>query len=143
MNNNQLEYNMNRKRITEAKFVTKRDGNLEKCELGKIEQRLGYLCSDVEKEQISICSIAVDSAQSIYDKITTVELDNIAAQICASRASKHYFYEILGGRLLTTNLHKDTLNTFSDKIKFIHNSDKSFLKLSFVKFIKNNAHIID
>jgi ribonucleoside-diphosphate reductase alpha chain len=141
MNNNLLEHSM--KRITEAKYVTKRDGNLEKCELGKIEQRLGYLCSDTEKEQISICSIAVDASQSIYDKITTIELDNIAAQICASRASKHYFYEILGGRILTTNLHKETLNTFSDKIKLIHASDKTFLKLSFVKFIKNNAHTID
>lgn len=141
MNNTQPDILM--KRITEAKHVTKRDGNLEKCELGKIEQRLGYLCSESEREQISICSIAVDASQSIYDKITTIELDNITAQICASRASKHYFYEILGGRILTTNLHKETLNTFSDKIKLIASNDKSFLKLSFVKFIKNNAHVID
>lgn len=141
MNNTQTDIPM--KRITEAKHVTKRDGHLEKCELGKIEQRLGYLCSETEREQISICSIAVDASQSIYDKITTIELDNITAQICASRASKHYFYEILGGRILTTNLHKETLNTFSDKIKLIASNDKSFLKLSFVKFIKNNAHAID
>jgi len=81
MNNNLIDITM--KRITEAKHVTKRDGNLEKIELGKIEQRLGYLCSDTEKEIISICSIAVDASQSIYDKITTIELDNITAQICA------------------------------------------------------------
>ena len=141
MNNKQNEITM--KRITEAKHVTKRDGKLEKIELSKIEQRLNYLCSDEEKELISICSIAVDASQSIYDKISTIELDNVSAQICASRASKHPFYETLGGRILSTNLHKETLNTFSDKIKYIHAQDKSFLKLQFVKFIKNNAHILD
>ena len=141
MNNKQIESNM--KRITEAKHVTKRDGKLEKIELSKIEQRLAYLCSEEEKEQISICSIAVDASQSIYDKISTIELDNVCAQICASRASKHPFYNILGGRILCTNLHKETLNTFSDKIKFIHANDKSYLKPFFVKFIKNNAHVLD
>ena len=141
MNNNQIESSM--KRITEAKHVTKRDGKLEKIELSKIEQRLAYLCSDEEKEQISICSIAVDASQSIYDKISTIELDNVSAQICASRASKHPLYEILGGRILSTNLHKETLNTFSDKIKYINSQDKTFLKPFFVKFIKNNAHNLD
>ena len=141
MNTKQIEHNM--KRITEAKFVTKRDGKLEKIELSKIEQRLSRLCSDEEKEQISICSIAVDASQSIYDKITTLELDNVSAQICASRASKNPLYDTLGGRILSTNLHKDTLNTFSDKIKYINSQDKSFLKPIFVKFIKNNASVLD
>ena len=128
----------NMKRITEAKFVTKRDGKLEKCELGKIEQRIANLCSPEEKEQISICSIAVDASQSIYDKITTVELDNVSAQICAARASKHHLYEILGGRILSSNLHKETLPNFSDKIKYISKQDPEFLKPSFVKFVKAN-----
>jgi ribonucleoside-diphosphate reductase alpha chain len=142
MNNKQIETTM--KRITEVKHVLKRDGKtLEKIDISKIVSRLEFLCSDEEKEQISICSIAVDASQSIYDKISTIELDNVSAQICASRASKHPFYETLGGRILSTNLHKETLNTFSDKVKFIHAQDKSFLKLQFVKFIKNNAHIID
>jgi len=141
MNSSHFQDNM--KRITEAKYVTKRDGKLEKCELGKIEQRISYLCSDIEKEQISICSISVDTAQSIYDKISTIELDNVSAQICASRASKHYLYELLGGRILTSNLHKETLNTFSDKIKYIHEQDSDFLKPSFVSFVANNATELD
>jgi ribonucleoside-diphosphate reductase alpha subunit len=141
MNNKQNDNTM--KSIKEARYVTKRDGKFEKIELSKIEQRLNYLCSDDEKDYISICSIAVDASQSIYDKISTIELDNVSAQICASRASKHPFYETLGGRIVITNLHKETLNTFSDKVKFIHAHDKSFLKLQFVKFIKNNAHVLD
>jgi len=141
MNNKQIDNNM--KRITEAKHVTKRDGKLEKIELSKIEQRLNYLCSDEERDLISICSIAVDASQSIYDKISTIELDNVCAQICASRASKHPFYNILGGRVLITNLHKETLNNFSDKIKLINTNDKTYLKPFFVKFIKNNAHVLD
>ncbi len=139
MNNSQD----NMKRITEAKYVTKRDGKLEKCELGKIEQRIGYLCNDEEKEQISICSVAVDTSQSIYDKISTIELDNVSAQICAARASKHYLYEILGGRILTSNLHKETKNNFSEKIQYIFDKDPNFLKLSNVEFVKHNAATLD
>ena len=141
MNNKQIDNIM--KRITEAKHVTKRDGQFEKIELSKIEQRLNYLCSDEERDLISICSIAADASQSIYDKISTNELDNVCAQICASRASKHPLYNILGGRILITNLHKETLNNFSDKIKLINTNDKTYLKPFFVKFIKNNAHVLD
>jgi len=141
MNSSQIQDTM--KRITEAKYVTKRDGKLEKCELGKIEQRIAYLCNDTEKDQISICSIAVDTSQSIYDKISTIELDNVSAQICASRASKHYLYELLGGRILTSNLHKETLGTFSEKIKYIHENDSDFLKPSLVSFVEKNANAID
>ena len=127
MNNKQIETTMNR--IREVKHVLKRDGKtLEKIDISKIVSRLEFLCSDEEKELISICSIAVDASQSIYDQIPTIELDNVSAQICASRASKHPFYEILGGRILSTNLHKETLNTFSDKIKFIHAQDKGNFK---------------
>ena len=140
---NSLHFQDTMKKITEAKYVTKRNGTLEKCTLGKIEQRIGYLCSAEEKEQISICSAAVDTSQSIYDKISTVELDNISAQICAARASKHYLYELLGGRILTSNLHKETLNNFSKKVAYINNQDSDFLKPNFVTFVKTNKVELD
>ena len=42
---NSLHFQDTMKKITEAKFVIKRNGSLEKCALGKIEQRIGYLCT--------------------------------------------------------------------------------------------------
>jgi ribonucleoside-diphosphate reductase alpha subunit len=49
----------------------------------------------------------------------------------------------LGGRILSSNLHKETLPNFSDKIKYISKQDPEFLKPSFVKFVKANNKTIN
>ncbi len=45
--------------------------------------------------------------------VTTVELDNLAAQKAASMTVKHPHYGILAGRIAVSNLHKETKATFS------------------------------
>ena len=40
--------------------------------------------------------------------VTTVELDNLAAQKAASMTVKHPHYGILAGRIAVSNLHKET-----------------------------------
>jgi hypothetical protein len=45
--------------------------------------------------------------------VTTVELDNLAAQKAASMTVKHPHYGILAGRIAVSNLHKETKELFS------------------------------
>ena len=45
--------------------------------------------------------------------VTTVELDNLAAQKAASMTVKHPHYGILAGRIAVSNLHKETKEAFS------------------------------
>lgn len=45
--------------------------------------------------------------------MTTVELDNLAAETAAYLTTKHPDYAILAARIAISNLHKETKKTFS------------------------------
>lgn len=49
----------------------------------------------------------------MFSGVTTVELDNLAAQKAASMTVKHPHYGILAGRIAVSNLHKETKAIFS------------------------------
>jgi hypothetical protein len=49
----------------------------------------------------------------LYAGVTTVELDNLAAETAATMTTKHPDYAILAARIAVSNLHKETKNTFS------------------------------
>ena len=51
----------------------------------------------------------------LYPGVTTVELDNLAAEICATNATKHPDFAILAARIAVSNLHKETKKVFSGK----------------------------
>jgi len=44
----------------------------------------------------------------VYSGVTTVELDNLAAEIAAYRTTQHPDYAILAARIAVSNLHKET-----------------------------------
>ena len=44
----------------------------------------------------------------MYSGVTTVELDNLAAEIAAYRTTQHPDYAILAARIAVSNLHKET-----------------------------------
>jgi len=48
--------------------------------------------------------------------VTTVELDNLAAETAAQMSVNHPDYAILAARIAVSNLHKETKKTFSDVI---------------------------
>lgn len=52
----------------------------------------------------------------LYPGVTTVELDNLAAEICATNATKHPDFAILAARIAVSNLHKETKKVFSGEI---------------------------
>jgi ribonucleoside-diphosphate reductase subunit M1 len=45
--------------------------------------------------------------------VTTVALDNLAAEIAATMATNHPDYAILAARIDVSNLHKETKKSFS------------------------------
>jgi ribonucleoside-diphosphate reductase subunit M1 len=51
--------------------------------------------------------------QGVYQGVTTVELDNLAAETAASLTTKHPDYAILAARIAISNLHKETEKQFS------------------------------
>lgn len=51
----------------------------------------------------------------LYPGVTTVELDNLAAETAATMTTKHPDYAILAARIAVSNLHKETKKVFSGK----------------------------
>ena len=49
----------------------------------------------------------------VYNGVTTVELDTLAAETAASMTTKHPDYAILAARIAVSNLHKETKKTFT------------------------------
>merc|ERR1719266_2569723 len=57
----------------------------------------------------------------LYGGVTTVELDNLAAEIAATMTTKHPDYAILAARIVISNLHKETKKVFSEVITDLYN----------------------
>lgn len=57
----------------------------------------------------------------IYKGVTTVELDNLAAEVAASMTTRHPDYAILAARIAISNLHKQTKKEFSATMNDLYN----------------------
>ncbi len=58
--------------------------------------------------------------QGVYPGVTTVELDELAAQTAAYNATQHPDFSILAARISVSNLHKMTKKKFSENIEIFH-----------------------
>jgi ribonucleotide reductase alpha subunit len=52
--------------------------------------------------------------------VTTVQLDNLAAETAAYLSTTHPAFGVLAARLLVSNLHKETSGVFSDVVEQLH-----------------------
>lgn len=57
--------------------------------------------------------IAMKVIRGLYPGVTTMELDNLAAEIAATMTTLHPDYAILAARIAVSNLHKETKKTFT------------------------------
>lgn len=92
--------------------VTKRDGRLEVVQFDKITQRLGALRAPHGTEgralNVDVTRVAAQVCAAIHDGITTVRLDELAADIAAGLSTENPDYGLLAARILVSNLHKNT-----------------------------------
>eukprot|EP01132_Coremiostelium_polycephalum_P005965 gene5965-7429_t len=101
-------------------YVIKRDGTKEIVLFDKITSRISYLC-DMEPKLNSDIVDPVEVAQKvvsgIFSGVKTTELDNLAAETAAYMSTRHPDYGILAARISISNLHKQTLESFSETVK--------------------------
>lgn len=66
----------------------------------------------------------------LYSGVTTVELDNLAAETAATMTTKHPDYAILAARIAVSNLHKETKKCFSEVMDDLYNmvNDKTKMR---------------
>jgi len=101
-------------------LVIKRDGRRESVKFDKVTARIEKLCYGLHMDFVSPIAVAMKVIDGIYDGVTTVELDNLAAETAASLTTKHPDYAILAARIAVSNLHKVTSKSFSSTMKRLY-----------------------
>lgn len=96
--------------------VTKRNGSVEIVSFDKILNRIKTLGTE-SNININYTSLVVKVIDQLYDLISTTKIDELSAEQCASMASMHQDYNVLAGRIIISNHHKDTSAIFSDVIE--------------------------
>lgn len=102
-------------------YVIKRDGRQETVKFDKITSRIEKLCYGLNNQYVEPVEVARKVINGLYDGVTTVELDNLAAEVAASMTSVHPDYAVLAARLAVSNLHKETKKSFADTMRDLFN----------------------
>jgi ribonucleoside-diphosphate reductase alpha subunit len=100
-------------------YVIKRNGNKETVKFDKITariQKLSYGLSPL----VDVIEVSKKVVEGIYDGVSTTELDNLAAETAASLTTKHPDYALLASRIAVSNLHKNTIKSFSATMRKLH-----------------------
>ena len=100
--------------------VTKRNERLQTISTYKILERLDRLMEGLDPEYIRVEEIVKKIVSGLCDKIKTCEIDELCAEVCASLTSNHPDFGVLASRICISNLHKQTKDTFSEKIAILY-----------------------
>uniref|UniRef100_A0A1I7U1P9 Ribonucleoside-diphosphate reductase large subunit n=1 Tax=Caenorhabditis tropicalis TaxID=1561998 RepID=A0A1I7U1P9_9PELO len=95
-------------------YVVKRDGRSEDVHFDKITSRIQKLSYGLNMEFVDPVAVAIKVISGLYKGVTTVELDNLAAETAASMTTQHPEYALLAARIAVSNLHKKTNKVFSE-----------------------------
>jgi ribonucleoside-diphosphate reductase alpha subunit len=130
-------------------YVNKRNGKKETIKFDKVTARIEKLSYSLSP-LVNAIDVAKKVIEGIYDGVPTTELDNLAAETAASLATKHPDYAILASRIAVSNLHKNTIKSFSETMKKLYlyidksNGKKSPLIADDVwTVIEENAEVLD
>jgi ribonucleoside-diphosphate reductase alpha chain len=109
-----------------------------------------YFCDDLDIEYVDPTLVTLKVTQGIYDGISTVELDVLAAETAASLVTTHPDYAKLAGRLAVSNLHKTTPKKFSQSIKELYSfiepktgKESSLISPEVHQFVIQNREALD
>ncbi|MCW3121504.1 MAG: ribonucleoside-diphosphate reductase, alpha subunit [Flavipsychrobacter sp.] len=130
-------------------YVIKRTGKKESVKFDKITARIEKLSYSLSP-LVNVIDVAKKVIEGIYDGVTTSELDNLAAETAASLTTKHPDYALLASRIAVSNLHKNTVKSFSDTMRKLYNYTDavsgrrmSLLADDVMEIIEANSELLD
>lgn len=100
-------------------FVIKRNGKQEPVKFDKVTARIEKLSYGLSPI-VNVIDVAKKTIEGIYAGVPTTELDNLAAETAASLTITHPDYAILASRIAVSNLHKNTIKSFSATMRKLH-----------------------
>ena len=103
--------------------VIKRDGESEEVSFDKIIRRVKNLSNNLNVDPIKVAQRVIES---IFDGITTTELDELSAETSCSLSTEHPDYGMLAGRVSISNHQKNTPKSFYRAMKILYDfTDKN------------------
>ena len=131
-------------------FVIKRNGKKEAVHFDKITARIHKLIYGLSISEKDVIEIAKKVIQGIYDNITTTELDNLAAETADAQTIIHPDFSVLAARIAVSNLHKNTLKSFSKTAQLLYEytdpitqTHAPLISEEIYKIIRKNADELD
>jgi len=131
-------------------LVIKRDGRKESVKFDKITARIEKLSYGLNTKYVKTIEIAKKVIDGLYDRVSTQELDELAAETAATLTTKHPDYATLAARISISNLHKTTSKSFSNTMKRLYTyvnpttqENASLLSKEVYGIINKNAAILD
>ena len=102
--------------------VVKRSGDVVEMLFDKVTKRISKLNQAPEFEPLNVQpdKVAQKVFQSMYDGISTSEIDNLTAEVAVAMITEHPDYETLAMRVTVSNLQKNCPKTFSDAMVALH-----------------------
>ena len=130
--------------------VIKRNGKKESVKFDKITARIEKLCYGLDRRFVNAVDVAKKVIEGLYDGVATTELDNLAAETAASLTVKHPDYALLASRIAVSNLHKNTIKSFSKAMYLLYEctDSKTGKRLPLIaddvwQIIHDNAELLD
>ncbi|EZA57687.1 hypothetical protein DMN91_002734 [Ooceraea biroi] len=150
-NSNQLSLKTPSKDAPRGKMhVIKRNGRMEDVHFDKITSRIAKQCYNLDMNYVDPSAVAIQVIRGLYSGVTTVALDNLAAEIAATMATNHPDYAILAARIDVSNLHKETKKSFSEVMHDLYNAKNPItneptpmISEYYYNIIKDNAERLD
>ncbi|MCU0428816.1 MAG: ribonucleoside-diphosphate reductase subunit alpha [Cytophagaceae bacterium] len=131
-------------------LVIKRDGRRESVKFDKVTARIERLSYALDVNYVDPIEVARKVIDGIYDGVTTVELDKLAAEVAASMTTKHPDYAVLAARIAISNLHKETSKSFSNTMKRLYTyvdpktgENAPMISKEVYEFIRKHAALLD
>ena len=130
-------------------FVLKRNGKTESVKFDKVTARIEKLSYSLSP-LVNVLDVAKKTIEGIYEGVPTTELDNLAAETAASLTTTHPDYAILASRIAVSNLHKNTIKSFSETMRLLYNyTDETtgkrlpLISDEVMQIIETNAELLD
>ncbi|KAI1741125.1 ribonucleoside-diphosphate reductase large chain [Xylaria scruposa] len=101
-------------------YVKKRDGRQERVQFDKITARVSRLCYGLDTDHVDPVAITQKVISGVYGGVTTVQLDDLAAETAAYMTVTHPDYAILAARIAVSNLHKQTKKQWSSVVSDLY-----------------------
>jgi len=128
--------------------VLKRNGKYENIGFDKILKRvkgIGQECGI----KLNYTTFVMKVIDQLYDGIPTAKIDELTAEQCASLSIQHPDYNILAGRLIVSNHHKNTNSSFFSvmkklyNFKDVHHKPYPLLNNSFFEIVEKHKDELD